>query len=80
MNEHHHDNEFIKNANNLVNRLQAERNLLLEENRRSREIIHEAIIPNVERLNALYQQMNTDYQRLGETESQIELLQMPRRF
>jgi hypothetical protein len=75
-----HDNEYIKNANNLVDRLQAEKNEILEENRRSGEIINEATIRNVERLNALDEQMNAAYQRIGDSEAQIQMLQLGKRF
>jgi hypothetical protein len=75
-----HDNELIKNANSLVDRLQAEKNETLEENKRSAGIINEATLRNVERLNALDEQMKAAYQRISDSEAQIQMLQMGKRF
>jgi hypothetical protein len=76
LNGYHHDNEFIKNANNLINGLQAERNEILEENRRSEEIINEATIRNTEKLNILEQSLDAAYQRISDSEANIQMLQM----
>jgi hypothetical protein len=79
MKRNQHDNEYISNVNNLVDRLQAEKNEILEEHKRSGEIINESTIQNAETLNNLEKQIDAAYQRIGNAESQIQMLQLPKK-